>query len=369
MEPLEKLGGTLRTILERAILAPSGDNLQPWHFVVRDENLELWNVPSRDPTPHDFDERASLISCGAVLENIRLAAGACNLQAHISYFPNASSKNHVASVRFVSQPSLIHPLSHFIEKRCSNRKPYLRKPLTNSEQMALTNQKTYAELNVEVTLATEPEHIRILAYVAALYERLIFGNQILHTSFFDHISHSGDSLSRQKGLYAPTLELSMFERWSLHVLKFWPITLGASYLGLDNFIAFKGARKYASSGAIGGLIMKDLSSESFVKAGEALQRLWLTATSLNLNFQVLSGASLLKLVPVEGHGVRLRKDQSKLLTSALSMATQTLQINEGHLLTLFRVGHGNPPTALTERLPLECFVTIEHAKDGTSEAV
>jgi hypothetical protein len=365
MEPLARLGETMRTILTRAILAPSGDNLQPWHFIIRGEALELWNVPSSDTTPHDWNERASHIACGAVLENIRLAASACNLEAHISYFPDPASKNHVATVRFVSKPSLINPLSHFIERRCSNRKPYLKKPLTEAEQKTLTDPLTYSGLDVEVKIEIEPKKLHLLARAGALYERLIFGNQALHTSFFDHLGDTQNPLSQQKGLYSPTLELTLLEAWSLKVLKFWPVTLYASYLGLDRFIALKGARKYSASGGIGCITMQDTSAISFVKAGIALQRLWLTATSLNLNFQVLSGASLLKLMPQEGHGVNLRRDQVKLLHKALKNVEEIFETRGKPLCTLFRVGHGKPPSELTERLPLECFVTIVQTKRET----
>lgn len=358
MEPLTNLGVTMRYILERAILAPSGDNLQPWHFVVRGEDLELWNVPSRDTTIHDWDEQASYISSGAVIENIRVSASACNLETYVTYFPDKHAHNHVATIRFSSKPQLTNPLVPYIEKRASNRKPYDRTPLSKETLHLLSDPQLYQDMNTRVIITTNPEQITMLAKIAALYERFIFSSPLLHRSFFDHIVHTHEPLAAQQGLYLPTLELSFFERYALHILKYWPITRLASYLGLDAFIAFKGARTYARSAGIGAIVIENTTKETFVHAGEALERLWLTATSLNLNFQVLSGTSLVALQSGMGQDMGLRTDQKRLLAKSMVEAYSRIGVQQANILTFFRIGYGKPPSAKTERLPLEYFITI-----------
>ena len=60
------------TLLEAGVLAPSGDNLQPWKFTFdRASRSILLDVdPKRDTSPMNAGQRMSRISLGAVLENV-----------------------------------------------------------------------------------------------------------------------------------------------------------------------------------------------------------------------------------------------------------------------------------------------------------
>jgi hypothetical protein len=64
----------IRYIIEQGIQAPSGDNGQPWKFSYRDNIIELYLNKEADRSFFNFRQIASIISCGAVLENMRLAA-------------------------------------------------------------------------------------------------------------------------------------------------------------------------------------------------------------------------------------------------------------------------------------------------------
>ena len=79
----------LREILEAAIRAPSGENCQPWRFVLKGESVELWNRPERDQSLYNWGQRASYMAHGAALENLVLAAGARGFGADVAYFPES----------------------------------------------------------------------------------------------------------------------------------------------------------------------------------------------------------------------------------------------------------------------------------------
>ena len=55
----------VRSIVAAATRAPSVHNTQPWHFVARDDVVELWTDRSRGLPVVDPDGRARLLSCGA----------------------------------------------------------------------------------------------------------------------------------------------------------------------------------------------------------------------------------------------------------------------------------------------------------------
>jgi len=71
-------------------------------------------APFLDPSrlvQTDPDERQALISCGAVLDHLRVAMAAAGWRAHIDRFPDAENSEHLASIGF-TEMSVVTDESH-----------------------------------------------------------------------------------------------------------------------------------------------------------------------------------------------------------------------------------------------------------------
>jgi hypothetical protein len=86
--------------VELACRAPSVHNSQPWRWTVEDETLRLFVEPHRVPRATDHAGREALISCGALLDHLRVAAAAAGWQADVARFPNPNALEHLATVEF-----------------------------------------------------------------------------------------------------------------------------------------------------------------------------------------------------------------------------------------------------------------------------
>lgn len=82
-----------------ACRAPSQHNSQPWHWVAGRDGLHLFLDPNRI-VQTDRDRRQALISCGAVLDHLRVAMTAAGWQAHVDRFPDPDNPEHLALVDF-----------------------------------------------------------------------------------------------------------------------------------------------------------------------------------------------------------------------------------------------------------------------------
>jgi len=82
-----------------ACRAPSYHNSQPWHWVADRDGLHLFLDPNR-LVQTDLDERQALISCGAVLDHLRVAMAAAGWKANIDRLPDPSNLEHLASIDF-----------------------------------------------------------------------------------------------------------------------------------------------------------------------------------------------------------------------------------------------------------------------------
>lgn len=91
-------------VVKRSVLlacrAPSVHNSQPWRWVSEGGGLHLYVDRSRWVQNTDRSGREALISCGAVLDHLRVAMAAAGWQAHIKRFPNPGNRDHLASVEF-----------------------------------------------------------------------------------------------------------------------------------------------------------------------------------------------------------------------------------------------------------------------------
>lgn len=86
--------------IELACRAPSVHNSQPWHWVVEGPSLKLFLEAHRVPHATDLSGREAVISCGAVLDHLRVAVAAAGWQAHVSRFPNPNDLDHLATIDF-----------------------------------------------------------------------------------------------------------------------------------------------------------------------------------------------------------------------------------------------------------------------------
>ncbi|MEN4473906.1 Acg family FMN-binding oxidoreductase [Mycolicibacterium cosmeticum] len=83
-----------------ACRAPSLHNSQPWRWVAEVNSLDLFADRARVVRATDRSGREAIISCGAVLDHLRVAMAAAGWAAHIDRFPNPNNRDHLASIDF-----------------------------------------------------------------------------------------------------------------------------------------------------------------------------------------------------------------------------------------------------------------------------
>ena len=82
-----------------ACRAPSLYNSQPWLWVTNSGRLDLFLDPSR-VLHTDRSMREAHISCGAVLDHLRVAMTAAGWMANVDRFPTPNNPGHLATVKF-----------------------------------------------------------------------------------------------------------------------------------------------------------------------------------------------------------------------------------------------------------------------------
>jgi sulfur-carrier protein adenylyltransferase/sulfurtransferase len=134
--PLERC--CIEKILEHARWAPSGDNVQPWRFEIIDDSTFAVHLTNENNI-FDYDIGAgTLMSAGALLESIRLAASQLGRNFAWS-LAGSDFHTHRVVVQVAPDAAIApDPLARQLELRSVDRNWYRRTPLTPAQKAALT---------------------------------------------------------------------------------------------------------------------------------------------------------------------------------------------------------------------------------------
>lgn len=351
---------TIKKILTLAIRAPSGENCQPWKFAYENESLYLFNVPERDQSLYNFEQRGSLVAHGALLENIEVAAAGEGCGVYITLFPDPKNNELVARVDFSkelssfrksTQDKLAYPC---ISRRATNRKPYQAIQLTKEQRAEFLTAAIDIDGEIKLTLLEDIEAIKAVASAASLNEQLVFENERLREFFFNHVRWNEEEDRKFKnGFYIKTLELRGPQPVVFSLLKYKPIAAFARKIGLPRKIAQENAKTYAASSAFGIITIPNTLKENYVMAGRLFEHIWLKATSLGLSLQPLTGVLFFMQRILGNAAADFSADQIERVKQAYAVIAASFGISNEIIAMLFRIGYGGEPSARCSRFNLD----------------
>jgi nitroreductase len=341
-------------ILELARYAPSGDNTQPWRFAIEGERaVTVYGRDTRDTCVYDLDGRASQISIGALLETIAIAATRYRLSTSAARRKDTPKQAPVFDVAFGETPAIeADPLAAFIVERRVCRRPLSTRPLTPAEREALAvaaapyelrwfdgwqGRRRMAALNfrnagLRLTMREAYEvHRDVIAWGTTQSEDRIpdaaLGASPLSLMMMRSAMKSWrriDFLNRYlAGTFAPRIEMDWIPglACAAHVV----LVAREPPAGIDDYVA----------------------------AGRAVQRFWLTAARLGLQFQPSYTPLVFSRFVREGTRFCASADAHERAVGIRAALGDLLGPDVADRAAFMgRIGAGKPAAARSTRLPL-----------------
>ncbi|HJQ24258.1 MAG TPA: hypothetical protein VKA60_10115 [Blastocatellia bacterium] len=304
----------LAFLLRYAVLAPSSHNTQPWKFAIGRNEIALFVNKDRWLRVADADQRELYTSLGCALENLLIAAENFGYRHQVTYFPEPSNLQLVATVEFLAggQPTRLRPPELFAAIICrhTNHKRYESRAIGAADRERL--QAAVVEDGISLYLTDE----------MAVKRRL------------DRLTNRADAQQFADSAFRDELDYWIGEGafgtpWLLAKLA----QLAGGYLDLGEYAAKLDADVLMNAPLFGLLCSEENDRRTQVRVGQAFERLYLTATVLGLRLQPLS--QLIAVPPT--------RDQ---LRGLLSLGSRVAQ-------QPFRLGYGAPEPARTPRRPIE----------------
>lgn len=339
-------------ILDLARWAPSGDNVQTWRFEIRDANLvDIHCKDTRDHCVYDLGGHPSQIGFGALLETMAIAASGHGLRTHVDR--RGSDVAPVFRVRLEHDSSITRsPLADSITMRATQRRAMRTRPLNDEEkrrmEIAVGNGYTIQWLE---GFAAKLRVARLMYRYAKLRLTIPEAFEVHRAVIEWNARYSNDRMPDQSLGVDPIT--TRFMRWAM---KSWDrlevvnaiVGTALPRLQMDLIPGVACAAHYVIKAR-----REPRTVDDHVAAGRAVQRFWLTLTSLGLAMQ--PELTPLVFASYVRRGLRFtRMREMEARARALEAQLHAL-IDTGTHIPVFmgRVGDGPVPKARALRRPLE----------------
>ena len=302
-------------LLRAATLAPSLHNSQPWAFGVGHRRVEVFAAPSRQLRNTDPTGRSLLISCGAALFNLRVAAEHLGFHPRVRLLPDDDDPTLVAVVEVDHR----HPPPgglgvHYaaIPARRTNRRPFRDQTIPHSVLAAL-GEAARAE-GAMLRMSDDPDEVA----------RII---DLLHDA--DLADHTEPARTTEREAWVGGVRRD--DGIPAHPLGPRPSEPRTPFRDLGQAVAV--ARDYAAFETTPTVAILSTTQDQrvdWLRAGQALERLLLAATAAGLSASFLNQP--------------LEQDDLRCLVRSPTTGV-------GHSHMILRLGYGDKVPA-TPRRPL-----------------
>lgn len=337
-------------IIKISTRAPSGDNTQPWNFSINETTIKLFNTMVDESYVYDFRGIGTLVSLGAIIENIVITASHFGYESSVSLHPNKNDSTHIANIVLIkhieTKKDSLYP---YITKRITNRKKYHDTPLSSEQKKSLINVPEKLKIGA-IKIIDDYTKKNYLAKLLNNNEKLLFRNKLLHDGLFGYFRWTKKEADEEKdGLYVKTLEFSFTDILMLRFLKSWTFAKIFRVLGLSKIMSWKVARKYKASAAICAITVKGNSDEDFLNGGRVLERVWLKATQLGLSVQPAFGLVLLGQRVQSNKAEMFSSEQIILIKDVFKKLNDVFETGDDTIAMILRIGIGDNPSARSNR--------------------
>lgn len=280
-------------IIDAGIQAPSGDNCQPWKFEIDNNTIHLYLNQKADESFFNVNQIASIISCGAVLENMQIAATKFGLNGEILFTPDSSSENLMAIMKLEKKDdlttSLLEPAIH---KRYTNRKPYKKNRI---QENVLSELKNVADNipGARVHILTDRKKIKQSAGIVRRADKIRVESRSLHEFLYKMIRFTDKEANEKRdGFPIKNLEAGFGGEIFLKFSKSWRVMNFFNCIGIGGMIPLVSYLSIINSSAVGLITVDGNDHKDFLKGGMALERFWLSLTKNGLFMQPMTAVTL-----------------------------------------------------------------------------
>jgi nitroreductase len=335
-------------------MAPSGGNAQPWRVTVTGSRMVVGpDERRRGDSFLDVEGYASHFAIGCFTENVAIAARSLGLE-----HKTAISGGTVELGFTGRHDATAHELYEYLPERVTNRRPFDGARIAEDEIHRLAGVVEEADRAFMLTAVSAPDRKRDVAKALGVADAVRMRNGAMFADMVRELCWSErEAAARREGLDLRTLELPAGTEKLLSLLKRFPrlrTLLPADRLG-DTARSLIGACSHVCCLSTSSALTED----AMVRAGMAMERLWLSATRRGISVHpwTVSTFLLTRLEVFAGAGFTAA-EREKVVQIGRGLREGFGLASDDRPVFVFRLSTAPPPTARSLRLPWQSFTTV-----------
>jgi len=343
------------TLCAAGAMAPSGGNDQPWRVTVAGNTMRIGLDPRRSGKSFlDVGGYASLFAIGCFAENVGIAARSLGLG-----YERTADGTTVEFMFASRQAATADPLYEALPRRTTNRRLADGSQPGDEEVARLVSVVREADAACTVTALADPDRKHAVARALGAADVVRLRNRAMFSDMTREIRWTErETAATRDGIDLRTLELPGSTRVLMGLLRRQPWLRSLVPAGPLSATARSLVAGCARICCLS--VSPELDASAMVRAGMALQRLWLTATAggLAVHPWTVSTLEVIRLERFAGAGLSAReRDAVARVAGGLRTA---FGIPPGDTpVFVFRLSKAGPPSARSLRRPWESFTTVE----------
>jgi len=268
----------LKFILRYGVVAPSGPNTQPWKLALRDGEVSIFTDLSRSLPSVDPTNRTLFISHGCLLANILIAAEHFGFGYDLKCLPDGLSGDRTAAVKFSRKAAFPRFPDLFTEitRRHTNRKRYEDRPIEEDKIQEMKNCIKGEDFKLDIM--TSEQGKSQMADLLARAHKIQLGNKAFRKDLASWIRPN--TSDAKDGLPGYSFGYSDFESFFGSFI-FGTFDMSSSRARIET--------SYMKGSPAVGVLSTDIEDKlTWIKAGILFETLFLTATRLDVRFDLFS---------------------------------------------------------------------------------
>lgn len=339
---------TLRFILESAILAPSADNQHRVRFKLDQNTIRVTYIEPALPPPGGYKRALVLMSLGALVENLTIAASRFGIQAVT--VPDPDRSDWGVQIHLQPDQAVVDPLWQSIPLRHTNRRVFFRGPRMSGVERGELDAAAGTYPACRLIWLDDPVKRNHALRLMRLAETERFHTRLLHDELFSAIRfEAGWRETCPEGLPPGALGVEPPLRPVFALLRHWPVMRLANLLGAHYMLGWRACDLPGRLAPhLGLLAVKNPDDQSILDAGRAFQRIWLAATRQGRVVQPMPASAIFALegASVEGVPIATQHSLADGWKSSLGEAVPVM---------LFRMGFAKPLSIAAGRAEVESY--------------
>lgn len=331
----------LRDIIEAGVWAPSAENRHAFRYAIEGDSVRLHPDAALSGLTAD-QHYVALLSIGAVIENMCIAASEYAARLEVRYAPEDAGD---VLLECAADPAQEDALNEFLRARHTNRRVLFRGPrLSSAEQRSIEAAPRTLDARWQVHWFDERPARVALCRLMVEAEAQRFAVPALHAAMFGGIRFDLSwRAGAAEGLPPGALQIEPGMRAAFAMLRHWRHMAPLARAGMHRAIAYRAAyapARWAPHLAVVSSHTPLVAPRDVIEAGRAMERVWLAATQLDMAVQPFAAAIALARPGASALDAATR--------DALDGAWRAL-LPAAHPVMIFRFGHAQPPAVRAGR--------------------